>query len=379
MSGENLERLGLSQEERAVLTRYRFDAEAFLRLSRELAEGAFPPSRNTTAHTVSPPQPGDLTPWPAPGSPLEREWRQRGEHALRRGEVAVCILNGGMATRFGGVVKGVVEVLPGYSFLGLKLKDVASTGCRVPVFLMSSFATESDTRQHLEEHHDFGLVHDDLHPLTQRISLRLLPGGALARDPTGRLDYYAPGHGDVFAVLAASPALQQFRAAGGRAVLVSNVDNLGATLDAVVLGAHLALGRPVTVEVAPRAAGDKGGAPARVNGRVEVLEGFRFPPTFDIATIPVFNTNTLVVDTAAIRDDYPLTWFRADKTAHGRAVVQFERLMGEVTAFVDATYLEVPREGPNGRFLPVKTPEDLDLVRDTLRQRLAHALRPPAR
>ncbi|MEM7678978.1 MAG: UTP--glucose-1-phosphate uridylyltransferase, partial [Myxococcota bacterium] len=33
-----------------------------------------------------------------------------GESALKRGEVAVVVLNGGMATRFGGVVKGVVEV-----------------------------------------------------------------------------------------------------------------------------------------------------------------------------------------------------------------------------------------------------------------------------
>ena len=45
--------------------------------------------------------------------------------------------------------------------------------------------------------------------------------------------------------------------------------------------------------------------------------------------------------------------------------------MGEVTAFVDATYLSVPRDGAEGRFLPVKTPEDLGAIQPLVRQRFA--------
>jgi UTP--glucose-1-phosphate uridylyltransferase len=45
---------------------------------------------------------------------------------MRRGEVGAVILAGGMATRFGGVVKAAVEVLDGQSFLELKLKDLAA-------------------------------------------------------------------------------------------------------------------------------------------------------------------------------------------------------------------------------------------------------------
>ena len=36
-----------------------------------------------------------------------------GSAAIERGEVAVAVLNGGMATRFGGVVKGTVPALGG--------------------------------------------------------------------------------------------------------------------------------------------------------------------------------------------------------------------------------------------------------------------------
>ncbi len=372
MSELDLDRLGVGPVARRLLEQYGFPAEAFERLRAELAAGAFPMSRNAVRGPVEPPREADLVPLPAADSPLARELEAMGRAAIERGEVAAVILNGGMATRFGGVVTGVVEVLEGMSFLGLKLEDVARAGGRVPVLLMCSFATEADTRAHLERHHRFGLAAERVHLFSQHVSLRLTPGGEIFREPGGQASLYAPGHGDLLECLAASEGFRRFVASGGKHVLVSNVDNLGATLSPRVIGAHLRGGKPVTVEVAARARGDKGGAPARLGGRVEVLEGFRFPEGFDIERIPVFNTNTMVMDAAAVRSDYPLTWFRADKTVDGRPAVQFERLMGEVTAFRDATYLVVPREGPEGRFLPVKTPEDLVSLRPMLARRTGH-------
>ncbi len=371
MTELDLDRLEVGPVARRLLEQYGFAAEPFAALRAELAAGSFPPSRNAVRGPVEPPRDRDLTPLPPPGSPLARELESVGRAAVERGEVAAVILNGGMATRFGGVVKGVVEVLDGMSFLGLKLEDVGRAGGRVPVLLMCSFATEADTRAHLERHRWFELGPERVHVFSQHISIRLTPEGEVFRE-AGAASLYAPGHGDLFECLAASEGFRRFVAGGGKYVLVSNVDNLGATLSPLVLGAHLRGGRPVTVEVAARAPGDKGGAPARLGGRVEVLEGFRFPPDFDIERIPVFNTNTMVIDAAAVRSDYRLTWFRADKTVEGRPAVQYERLMGEVTAFQDATYLVVPREGPDGRFLPVKTPEDLVSLRPMLARRTGH-------
>jgi hypothetical protein len=48
--------------------------------------------------------------------------------------------------------------------------------------------------------------------------------------------------------------------------------------------------------------------------------------------------------------------------------VQLERLYHEASAFVATTYLEVPRRGLRGRFLPIKTPADLDRAEDDLRE-----------
>ena len=72
----------------------------------------------------------------------------RGEAAIAAGEVAALVLNGGMATRFGGVVKGVVPVVAGrpeLSFLAVKLAGLRAAG--VPVVLVNSFATVAASRR----------------------------------------------------------------------------------------------------------------------------------------------------------------------------------------------------------------------------------------
>jgi UTP--glucose-1-phosphate uridylyltransferase len=122
------------------------------------------------------------------------------------------------------------------------------------------------------------------------------------------------------------------------------------------------------VECAPKEPGDRGGAPARVDGSVQIVESFRFPADFDQDAIPIFNTNTLVLDAAAIDRDFDLTWFAVRKTVDGRPAVQFERLVGELTAFLPSHFLRVERHGPDGRFQPVKDPEELQERRAAIRE-----------
>ncbi|MEO0813608.1 MAG: UTP--glucose-1-phosphate uridylyltransferase, partial [Myxococcota bacterium] len=246
-----------------------------------------------------------------------------------------------------------------------KFKNDRSPG-NTPVFLMNSFATDSDTRAHVAE---MG-IDVPLHYVHQNISLRLRPDGEIYRDSKGAPSFYAPGHGDVFPALQRSAEFREWAKAGGKAVMVSNVDNLAATLDPLVVGAYLECGKRCMVEVAPKWDGDAGGAPAEVNGRVEIVEGFRFPPDFDQDSIPVFNTNTMWFDASVFLEDAPLQWYRADKKVGGDPVVQFERLMGERTSSLDSAYLEVPRDGAQGRFMPVKAPADLDTLRPEIKARL---------
>jgi len=357
----------LPAETVAVLTRYGFDAARFELLREQVAAGGLSAASNVVPGSVEPPWPDDLTTLPEPGTDAWGDARAAGLEAIAEGRVAQIVLAGGMATRFGGVVKGVVDALDGRSFLGWKLGETRrladKTGAPIPIALMTSFATDEQTREH---------VAPNGHALlwfSQFVSLRLTPAGELFRKVDGSPSLYGPGHGDLLEAVRSSGTLAALRGLGVEHVSVSNVDNLGARIDPVVVGAHLAGERPVTIEVA-RKEGDMGGAPARVDGRVVLLEAPRFPPGFAHDSIPVFNTNTAWIDVDALDREYDLGWLYVEKDVEGRTAVQLERLYHEITMFLPATYLVVPRSGPRGRFFPIKKPDDLERSRGALREML---------
>jgi UTP--glucose-1-phosphate uridylyltransferase len=359
---------GLDPETRELLERYAFDEETFERLRARVASGELHAGSNVVSGTVEPPSEDDITRLPGDDAAARAEARAAGLEALATGKVAQVVLAGGMATRFGGVVKGAVEAVDGRSFLAWKLGATArlgdELGVELPVALMTSFATDDETRAHVA-------ALDVPEPLwfSQSISLRLTESGEPFFE-SGRPSPYAPGHGDLIESTRRSGTLDQLRACGVEHVAVSNVDNLGARLDPVVVGAHVLSGRTATFEVAEKE-GDMGGAPARVDGRLGLLEGPQFPPSFDHDTIRIFNTNTATLALEAFDRDYDLPWLYVRKSVDGRTAVQLERLYHQISWEHEATFLEVPRTGERGRFFPIKEPEDLGRSERALRGMLA--------
>ena len=353
-------------ETRALLERYGFDDGLFESLRERVASGKLSVESNFLRGSIEPPAAGDVVRPPAPGEPGHAEARAAGIDALRRGELAQLVLAGRMATRFGGVVKAVLPAVDGKSFLEAKLSQTAalerSLGCSVPVALMTSFATDDAIRAHVAERR----LGEPL-VFSQFVSLRLEESGELFLDADGHASLYAPGHGDLFRALQRSGTLTAFRDLGVRTVTISNVDNLGSRVDPVGVGSHLLAGNPMTCEVALKE-GDMGGAPVRVDGKLQLVEGPRFPPSFDQELAPVFNTNTALFDIDALDIDYDLTWLYVKKAVEDRAAVQLERLYHEASALVPAQYLEVPRRGAHGRFSPIKTPADLERAQHDLRE-----------
>jgi UTP--glucose-1-phosphate uridylyltransferase len=353
---------------RAVLGRFGFDEQRFAELAARVAAGTLSARTNVVSGRVEPPAATDLAHLPAPGEPGFDEAREAGVEALVSGRVGSVVLAGGMATRFGGVVKGTVEALDRRSFLEWKLGETqrlgATLGVDVPVALMTSFATDDETRSHVSER---GLQEPVW--FTQYVSLRLERDGSLFRGDDGRASPYGPGHGDLVEALPRSGALAELRSRGVDVVTVSNVDNLGARVDPVVIGSHLLAGSPLTIEVA-RKEGDMGGAPARVDGALRLLEGPRFPADFDHDLIEVFNTNTAVIDLDVLEAEHELGWLYVEKEVDGRVAVQLERLYHELSWSVPTQFLVVPRTGPRGRFFPIKTPDDLARAAAGLREML---------
>ena len=370
-----------------------YEAATFQRLQAELAQGLLDREANQL-----PIAPGTLSTPPRSLidlSDAERsELQAMGEAALRNGRIGVVILNGGMATRFGGGAKGVVPVVPDHplsSFLAVKLADIrqqaTALSARIPTAVMNSFATRRATADHLRAIDWAGLTPSDRSTFVQSLLPRVLPDGTPlatiegADEVEDELLYAAPGHGDTLPRLVDSGTWAAFMQRGVHHVMLSNVDNLGATLDPLLVGAHLqatASGASVSVEVVKRRDGDEGGCVAQLPGpppQGAIIEGFRLPQGVDLSSYPHFNTNTLWFELSAIGlpAKIPLQWFAVRKQVQwptgDLAVVQFERLIGQVTEFLPTAFIEVDR---NRRFLPIKTRGDLHEASAQLR---AHAVR----
>ena len=122
----------------------------------------------------------------------------------------------------------------------------------------------------------------------------------------------------------------------------------------------------ITVEVAPKWPGDTGGSPYEVDGKLQLVEQLRYPKEFDPDIVDVFNTNTFHFNATALDRDFELGWYYVRKDIDDKKAVQMERLIGELTRFLSTTYVKVKRIGAENRFLPVKTPEDLEAAREEI-------------
>ena len=331
---------------------------------------------NRVRGVVEPPRDSDLDDAPSSDTAGFERLVARGCDALAHGRLAFCVMAGGMATRMGGVVKALLDVLPRKTFLDLRMLDNAAWSAHsehpVPLWIMTSHATDAPIREALDQRG--AGAHIATFP--QNLALRLTREGRLFRTLEGEPSPYATGHGDLPDALRRSGLLARFMERGGQFVWIANIDNVGATIDPALLGMFAEQKVDAMVELAPKRPGDRGGIPAWADAarpgtrsvrRLQVLEEFRLPESFDAASVRVFNTNTMLVRAdALLRAPLQWTWFEVEKLVDGRMAIQFERLLQEITATLRTAYVRVPRDGEASRFIPVKGFDELAAQRDVI-------------
>jgi UTP--glucose-1-phosphate uridylyltransferase len=204
-----------------------------------------------------------------------------------------------------------------------------------------------------------------------------------------QLEWYPPGHGEVYIVLATSGILDALLARDYEYLFISNSDNLGATLDLGILGYIADQQIPFLMEVADRTEADKkGGHIARLrtpgraqdDGQLILREVAQCPeddlPAFqDVGRHRYFNTNNIWVNLVRLKqlldandNVLKLPMIRNAKTvdpkdARSPAVYQLETAMGAaIGVFAGAQVLRVGRD----RFMPVKTCDDLLRLRSDI-------------
>jgi UDP-N-acetylglucosamine/UDP-N-acetylgalactosamine diphosphorylase len=172
----------------------------------------------------------------------EDELREAGEREYRSGDVAVLMVAGGEGTRLGfSGPKGLFPLGPlsGKSLYQLQAEKVVSlsrrVGRAVPLLVMTSPATDDETRGFFAAHDGFGLGASQLRFLTQgTVPSTDRQGRALLAGP-GELLENPDGHGGVFPALVASGALEELRRDGVEWLVYLQVDNALAPIDDPVL------------------------------------------------------------------------------------------------------------------------------------------------
>ena len=308
------------------------------------------------------------------------------------GATVIVKLNGGLGTSMGMTrAKSLLPVKGERCFLDIVAEQVLAmrthSDARLPLVLMNSFRTRDDSLARLARHP--GLASDLPADFVQHKvpRIRVDDGSPLEWPDDPDAEWCPPGHGDLYAALASSGMLDRMLGAGYRYAFVSNVDNLGARLDPNVLGWFADEGLPFLMEVAERSEADrKGGHLARRPGDGLLLRESAQCPEPDLAAFRdvtrhrYFNTNTLWLDLEALarvlearEQVLGLPMIRNEKRVVPRdpttpRVYQLETAMGAaISVFPGARALCVPRT----RFAPVKTTDDLLVVRSD-----AYALSP---
>lgn len=295
-------------------------------------------------------------------------------------KVVIIRLNGGLGTSMGCKgPKSLIVVHSDMTFLDLTIQQTeylnAKYGVDIPLVLMNSFNTNEDTQRALRKYRNV-TFHTFMQSCYPRINKEtLMP---ITRH-VGKMDteaWYPPGHGDLYKSFYESGLLDKFLKDGKEYCFVSNIDNLGATLDPMIIKSIMDNNYDYVMELTDKTRADvKGGTLISYEGHLRLLELPQVPKDhrdefFSVSKFKYFNTNNLWIKLSAIKElvsksaSVDMEIIVNPKTLDsGIQVLQLETAAGSaVKNFKHSVGLVVPRT----RFLPVKKTQDLLLIMSNL-------------
>ena len=301
-------------------------------------------------------------------------------------QTVIIKLNGGLGTSMGlSKAKTLLPVADGMTFLDIIVRQVlwAREKYQVPLPLvfLHSFNTRDDVLEALKEYPDLpieGLPLDMMQSEEPKLLQSDLTPVSWPANP--HLEWCPPGHGDLYPTMLDSGILDLLIDKGFRYASVANSDNLGSAPSASLAGWFARSGAPFATEITPRTPMDvKGGhvAVRKSDSRLILRESAQTPPDemkyfTDPAIHAYAHCNNLWFDLVALRTRLNQTsgvlglpLIRNSKTVDpadptSPSVYQIESAMGAaIESFEGATAVVVPRS----RFLPVKTTNELTLLR----------------
>jgi UDP-N-acetylglucosamine/UDP-N-acetylgalactosamine diphosphorylase len=207
--------------------------------------------------------------------------RKRGEEILAEGRVAAFVVAGGQGTRLGfDAPKGAYPVGPVtdrclFAIQAQKIRGLSRRiGRPVPWYIMTSEATDAETRALFEAASFFGLPKEDVWIFPQAMVPAFDFEGRLILEAPHRVFESPDGHGGSLTALDRSGALDDMERRGIDRIFYYQVDNpLVRIGDPVYLGFHDECGAEMSCKVVRKVDPmEKVGIVARVDGRVGIVE-----------------------------------------------------------------------------------------------------------
>ncbi|GIK74152.1 MAG: UTP--glucose-1-phosphate uridylyltransferase [Chloroflexota bacterium] len=422
---------GRQQSLAALLDANGFDRVQHEQIRADLRSGRIGLAQNRlpVRSVIEDVQPGDVTDIERLPEQERTRLRGLGMDALAQGAVAVVSLAGGAGSRWTKGA-GVVKALNPFARVGGKHRNFIEVhlaksrrvgrmaGAALPHIITTSYLTHAPVAEFLAREQNYGYPGPLLLSPGRAVGLRLIP---MARDlrfaweemPQQLLDEQAQkvreslhaalihwaqqagegsdytdnapqqclhpvGHWYEVPNLLRNGVLAQLLAERPhlRYLMVHNIDTLGADVDPLVLGHHIARGAAMTTEVITRRIDDRGGGLARVDGRLRLVEGLALPREEIEFNLTYYNSATYWIDIAQLLAAFGLThadladaekvaaavrtvaarmptyitlkdvkkrWGKGQEDIY--PVTQFEKLWGDMTTLpgFDCAFVAVPR------------------------------------
>ncbi|KAF5273103.1 hypothetical protein FQA39_LY07593 [Lamprigera yunnana] len=302
-------------------------------------------------------------------------------------KLIVVKLNGGLGTSMGcHGPKSVISVRNDLTFLDLTVQQIEHLNktykANVPLILMNSFNTDEDTEKVLRKYKNLNVeIHSFNQSCYPRINREtLLPIAKNSNYEDDLEAWYPPGHGDFYESFQNSGLLKKFIDGGREYCFISNIDNLGATVDLNILKFLVYpkngdVKHEFVMEVTDKTRADvKGGTLIQYENKLRLLEIAQVPKEHvddfkSVKTFKFFNTNNIWAKLDAIErvlKENKLNMeiiINSKSLKNGVNVIQLETAVGSaMKSFEGGIGINVPRS----RFLPVKKTSDLLLVMSNL-------------
>jgi UDP-N-acetylglucosamine/UDP-N-acetylgalactosamine diphosphorylase len=269
------DRLGSAARERLLEQAARVDLDMLARThAAELLRVESPPLKLETVPVERLPGHG--------GDPdAQRDAARVGELALAAGRVAALVVAGGQATRLGfagpkgGFPVGPITGRTLFEQQAQKLRGLRRRFERpLPWYVMTSQATDADTRKLFEDSGYFGLPAEDVFLFEQAMVQSLDFEGRLMLERPDRIFENPNGHGGALTALLSSGALDDMEGRGVDTLFYYQVDNpLIRIADPAYLGFHLSAGAQMSCKVLRKEDPmERVGVVARANGRIGIVE-----------------------------------------------------------------------------------------------------------